>query len=95
MAWLEEMCLWAGLHVSLFLLPADPDAELSAPSAPYLPACHHAFLREENGLPLCTVSQLNVSFIRVTVVVVSLHSSRNPKTGRKFTVVRKACLKNR
>ena len=35
---------------SLFLLPEDPDVELSAPSpAPCLPAYHHASCHEDNG----------------------------------------------
>lgn len=39
--------------VTLFLLPADPDIELSAVSlAPCLPECHHASCRDDNGLKL-------------------------------------------
>ena len=38
---------------SLFLLPADPDAELLAPSpAPHLPAHLHVPHHDDNGLTL-------------------------------------------
>jgi hypothetical protein len=37
--------------VTLFLLPANPDVELSATSpASCLPACHHASCYDDNGL---------------------------------------------
>jgi hypothetical protein len=36
--------------IVLFLLPADQDVELSAPLAPCLPACFHAFQHDNNGL---------------------------------------------
>ncbi|EDL00953.1 mCG1047212, partial [Mus musculus] len=39
--------------IRLFLLPADPDVELSVPSpAPCLPACHRASRCDNNGLNL-------------------------------------------
>ena len=41
-----------------FLLPVNPDVELSAPSPPpCLPACHHAPHHDDNGLNFCTVNQ--------------------------------------
>jgi hypothetical protein len=37
----------------LFLLPVDPEVELSAPSpAPRLPACNHVSCHDNNGLNL-------------------------------------------
>jgi hypothetical protein len=40
-------------RVILFLLPANPDIELSAPSlAPCLSACDYAFNHDDNGLNL-------------------------------------------
>jgi hypothetical protein len=47
-------CQW---H-TLFLLPVDPDAELSATSpVPCLPVCHHASHHDDDGASLWTVSQ--------------------------------------
>ena len=55
-AFLEEVChlggwLWgfkAGLNVALFLLPADPEVELSVIIlAPCLPKCSHASLHDD------------------------------------------------
>jgi hypothetical protein len=69
----------------LFLLPADPDVELSGTSpAPCLPACFLASHHADNGLNLSIVSQpeLNV-FIRVVVVMMSLHS--NKKVSKTMT----------
>ena len=41
------------VSLSLFLLPADPDVELSAPSpAPCLSAHYHASCHDDNGLNL-------------------------------------------
>jgi len=60
----KEVCHWkwvlrfqklkAGLVVHfLFLLPVNPDIELSATfSAPGLPACCHASHHDDNGLTL-------------------------------------------
>ena len=42
----------------ILLLPADQDAELSAPSPPRLPACHYASCHEIMGASE-TVSQPN------------------------------------
>ena len=40
---LETVCSW---------LPLGEDVELSAPSAPCLPGCCHAFHHDDNGLNL-------------------------------------------
>lgn len=58
-ALLEEV--WGGLGgvkgpsqaqwLSVFLMSMDPDVGLSAPS-PFLPACHHASVLDDNGLNL-------------------------------------------
>jgi hypothetical protein len=62
----EEVCHLGGGGVDdqcgmLFLLPVDPDVELSATSpALCLSACHacrHASHHDDNGLNLLTVSQ--------------------------------------
>ena len=43
----------ARTSVVVFLLPADPDVELSAPSpAPCLPVCHPVSRHDDNGLNL-------------------------------------------
>jgi len=39
-------------HEILFLLAQDQDVELSAPPAPWLPACHLASHQDDNGLRL-------------------------------------------
>ena len=57
----EEVCLWdfrnsrqaQWLTISLFLLPADSDAELPAISPPQcLPVCRHAAYHDDKGLNL-------------------------------------------
>ena len=46
----------------LFLLPADPDVELSAASpVPCLPTCHHGSHHDNNGLNLWTVRHLQLN----------------------------------
>ena len=67
----------------IFLLPVDQDVELSAPPAPRLPACCHAFCHDEMDWISETVSQPNLKKnffffkIRVALVMVSLHSNKN------------------
>lgn len=64
-------------RVSLFLLPLDPDVELSTSLAPCLPVCHYALGRDHNELNLwnCKLTQLN-SFIRLAMIMVSLCHNR-------------------
>lgn len=66
---------------SLILLPKDKDVYLSAPSlAPLVPAYHHVFLHDNNGLCLKLLSQPNemFSFLRLVMAMMSLHKNRNP-----------------
>lgn len=74
--------LGAGLHcVPLFLLPADPEVALGSSPAPCLPVCHYDSHRDNNGVNFRQYkpAQLDV-FLRVAVVLVSLHSGTNPNT---------------
>ena len=65
------------VSLSSFRLPG----ELSGTTVvPCVPACRHVSFSDNKGLKLRTVSQLNVFFIRVSMIMLSLHSSRNPKT---------------
>jgi hypothetical protein len=50
----------ARLSVSLFLLPADSDVELSTFSAPCLPECHHVLYHDENELNLWTCKSVPI-----------------------------------
>ena len=64
---------------SHFLLPADPDVELSAAfPVPSLPACCHATHRDNNGNPLTCkpVPMRCFPFIRAVMVMVSLRSNK-------------------
>ena len=66
---------------SLIPLPKDKDVYLSAPSlAPLVRAYHHVSLHDNNGLYLKLLSQPNemFSFIRLVMVMMSLHKNRNP-----------------
>lgn len=61
------------------LMPVDPDVKfLTTTPAPWLPACLHAFHRDNNELNFWTVNRLqsNVSLITVTMVVVFLHNNK-------------------
>jgi hypothetical protein len=62
MALLAEACHF------LFLLPVDPDRELSATTpAPCLPACHCASHRKDNGWVPWTESQ-PLTYITISVL---------------------------
>ena len=73
--------LLEGMGLSPFLLPADPDVDLSAPSpTPCLSVCPHASYHDHNGLNMLKLwaSPNEMSFIRIALVMMSLHSNRNP-----------------
>jgi hypothetical protein len=68
---------------SVFLFPDDTVVELSATSpAPRLSVCPRVSRGDSNGLNLWTAKQSPIkyfSFIRVALVIVSLHINRNSK----------------
>jgi hypothetical protein len=65
---------------SIFQLPLEQEAELSATPAPCLPGHCHAFHHEDNGLNLWTYNPAQVK--RIALNMVSVHSS---KTLRQLT----------
>ena len=73
----SEAQAWPVSHCH-FLPPVDLDIELSVPSpAPWLPGRCHPSHNDDNGLNPWTVSPDEVlSFIRVTMVIVSLQSNK-------------------
>jgi hypothetical protein len=65
----------------LHLEPLDQDVELSAPTEPSLLRCCHASYHDDNGLNLwnCKPAPVNFFFfffIKVALVMVSLHSNK-------------------
>ena len=67
---------------SSFLLPEDAEAELSAPLQHHvcLLWCllHLASCHDHIELNLCTVSKCQLNFLRVAMLMMSLHSNGNP-----------------
>ena len=66
---------------SPFLLPVDPDVELSVTFSPCLPACCRVPCHDANGLNLRNCKQASAKcflFQELLVVMVSLHSNRTP-----------------
>jgi len=75
----ETICSW---HPH----PSNEDVELSAPLVPYLPAHSHASCHDDNGLNLwkSKPAPIMLSFIKVALVMESLHSNGSPK--RDFSI---------
>ena len=83
-------------QLSLFLLPANLDVELSAPPAPCRPACPQVSHHANNRLNLCTCKTAPIKcfllfFISIAVVMEFLYSNRRrnkilflPSQGRDF-----------
>ena len=94
LALLEDVCYLKGVVLIFqvikpglvvycsFLLPEDAEAELSAPLQHHvcLLWCllHLASCHDHIELNLCTVSKCQLNFLRVAMLMMSLHSNGNP-----------------
>lgn len=101
--------MWEGLcdyrspsQAKWLSIPAvcSPEVELSVSLAPCLVAYSHASLHDDNELNLRNskpaLIKLKFAFIRVAVVLVSLHSNENPtKTPSKLADLKRCLRGNR